>query len=189
MYLYLKERIKHAVRFRHKRGFGVHSPFMFRLILDVIRDKGKKYRYPEEAECRKGIRGRDRKFYRLMVRLADFLQAKCVLYLGAETGTMCPYLRELPATVEANAPEYMREADFICIGREARTVLQGIAVDFIPVADARKCIILTDIYKKGFNARLWLQWRNKATVSVDMMWYGILLFDKKLQRGRYNLII
>ena len=25
---YLKERIKHAVRFRHKRGYGVHSPFM-----------------------------------------------------------------------------------------------------------------------------------------------------------------
>ena len=33
---YLKERIKHAVRFRHKRGYGVHSPFMFNLILTGI---------------------------------------------------------------------------------------------------------------------------------------------------------
>ena len=35
---YLKERIKHAVRFRHKRGYGVHSPFMFNLILNVIQN-------------------------------------------------------------------------------------------------------------------------------------------------------
>lgn len=189
MYLYLKERIKHAVRFRHKRGFGVHSPFMFNLILNVIRDKEKKYRYPEEAECKRGIRYRDRKFYRLVVRLVNFLQAKYVLYLGNGGREMSLYLKGLPAELESNIPARMREAGFICIGREAQTVLQGTAVDFIPVADGRKCVLITDIYKNGFNARLWLQWRAKATVSVDMMWYGILLFDRKLQRGRYNLIL
>ena len=38
---YLKERLKHVIRFRHKREYGVHSPFMFNLILNVIRDKRK----------------------------------------------------------------------------------------------------------------------------------------------------
>ena len=63
MYSYLRERIKHAVRFRHKRGFGVHSPFMFNLILNVIRDKEKKFNYPEEAEHNRKIRLKQRKLY------------------------------------------------------------------------------------------------------------------------------
>ena len=50
---YLKERIKHAVRFRHKRGYGVHSPFMFNLILNVIRDREKQFQYPERLEREK----------------------------------------------------------------------------------------------------------------------------------------
>ena len=47
---YLKERLKHVIRFRHKRGYGVHSPFMFNLILNVIRDKEKQFVYPEALE-------------------------------------------------------------------------------------------------------------------------------------------
>ena len=53
---YLKERIKHAVRFRHKRGYGVHSPFMFNLILNVIRDREKQFQYPERLEREKSVR-------------------------------------------------------------------------------------------------------------------------------------
>ena len=143
MYSYLRERIKHAVRFRHKRGFGVHSPFMFNLILNVIRDKEKKFNYPEEAEHNRKIRLKQRKLYRLICRLVCFLN-----------------------------------------------VLQDVVIDFLPTATVRqKCIVITDIYKNSFNARLWQQWRGKATVSVDMMWYGLLFFDEKLQKGRYNLII
>lgn len=50
---YLKERIKHAVRFRHKRGYGVHSPFMFNLILNVIRDPGETISISREVGERK----------------------------------------------------------------------------------------------------------------------------------------
>ena len=53
----------------------------------------------------------------------------------------------------------------------------------------QKCIVIADIHKKGIHARLWHQWLEKATVSVDMMWYGILFFDDKIQEGRYCLMI
>ena len=71
---YLKERIKHAVRFRHKRGYGVHSPFMFHLILNVIRDKEKRFSYPEGLE--KKLRNREKKVYRLLARLICHLKVK-----------------------------------------------------------------------------------------------------------------
>ena len=46
---YLKERIKHAVRFRHKRGYGVHSPFMFNLIL-ISREVGERKLFESSGE-------------------------------------------------------------------------------------------------------------------------------------------
>ena len=68
MYNYLKQRIKHAIRFRHKRGYGVHSPFVYDLITRVIREKGEYYdchRVEDEAHCPE----KDRKLYRLLFRL------------------------------------------------------------------------------------------------------------------------
>ena len=55
--------------------------------------------------------------------------------------------------------------------------------------DGPLCVVVKDIYKRPFNARLWRQMRKECTVSIDMMWYGILFWNKKLQKGKYNMII
>lgn len=69
---YLKERIKHAVRFRHKRGYGVHSPFMFNLILNVIRDREKQFQYPERLERENCLNHRERKIFPLIIPFGTF---------------------------------------------------------------------------------------------------------------------
>ena len=51
------------------------------------------------------------------------------------------------------------------------------------------CIVVKDIYKGRFNSLVWRQLRQEGTVSIDMMWYGIVFFDTRLQKGRYNMII
>ena len=51
------------------------------------------------------------------------------------------------------------------------------------------CVVIKDIYKGRFNSLVWRQLRQEGTVSIDMMWYGIVFFDERLQKGRYNLII
>lgn len=191
MYAYLKERIKHAVRFRHKRGFGVHSPFVFDLIMNVIRDRDKVYRYPEVEKLLR-FKHRERKLYRLLFRLIDYLNAEYVLCLSSRAEKLSVYLSQEAGDVKVftNDTGRIAEADFIYIGNDARTVLQGELPCWLPGAGGRRrCIIITDIYKNGFNAQLWRQLRGKANVSVDMMWYGVLFFDEKLQKGRYNLTI
>lgn len=79
---YLKERIKHAVRFRHKRGYGVHSPFMFNLILNVIRDREKQFQYPERLERENCLNHRERKIFRLLSRLVRSLRVHRMICLG-----------------------------------------------------------------------------------------------------------
>ncbi|MEG0796527.1 MAG: hypothetical protein RR397_08515 [Odoribacter sp.] len=189
---YLKERIKHAVRFRHKRGYGVHSPFMFNLILNVIRDKTKCYTYSETIEKVDHLHGRKRKIFRLLSRLIRFLQSQRIVCLGNLSDLLADYLISLDneAEIACNSTEALPTADFIYIGRNAQPFFEKDYLDTLLMrAEGKKCIVIFDIYKNGFNSRLWRQLREKSTVSIDMMWYGILLFDEKIQPGKYNLII
>lgn len=188
---YLKERIKHAVRFRHKRGYGVHSPYMFNLILNVIRDKEKHFTYPETLEKADSLTSRERKVFRLLSRLIRFLKVRHIVCLGSKAELLSGYLAEVypEARIQSDLPEQLQQADFVYIGRDAERVLSG---EFILPAlfqQKRKYIVIADIYKDPFNRRIWRQGQEKATVSVDMMWYGLLLFDERIQQGKYNLII
>ena len=188
---YLKERIKHAVRFRHKRGFGVHSPFMFHLILNVIRDKEKRFTYPERLEKRKELKTREKKVFRLLSRLIRHFKVNRICCLGLHAQLLSNYLEQSypMATFRSNSAADLGEADFVYIGRKAD--------DFFPEEQIKKAlethdikyIIIADIHKNSLNARLWRCYREYATVAVDMMWCGLFVFDDKVQPGRYNLII
>lgn len=188
---YLKERLKHAVRFRHKRGYGVHSPFMFHLILNVIRDKEKQFTYPEAMEKSGLLSSRERKVFRLLSRLVRYLPVKRVVCMGRHAEMFVDYLKQLDARVQmlSNVPEGLLAADFIYLGRKASEILpENFSLGEI-LEKKPKYMVIADIYKDSFNGKLWRQYRDKATVSVDMMWYGLLLFDERIQQGKYNLII
>ena len=110
---YLKERIKHAVRFRHKRGFGVHSPFMFNLILNVIRDKEKQFTYPEMLEQADVLTQRERKVFRLLSRLIRYLKVKKIECLGYNADLLAEYLSLVyqDAVIQSNLPDQLKQAD------------------------------------------------------------------------------
>ena len=91
MYNYLKQRVKHAIRFRHKRGFGVHSPFVFDLITNVIKERNLYYDF-ERIETRAKLRSSEKKLCRLLFRLSDYLSYRNVLLLGLENPFVISYL-------------------------------------------------------------------------------------------------
>ena len=116
---YLKERIKHAVRFRHKRGYGVHSPFMFNLILNVIRDREKQFQYPERLERENCLNHRERKIFRLLSRLVRSLRVHRMICLGKNADILCRYLQEVcDVEISVNQLDTLQSADFIYIGRQ-----------------------------------------------------------------------
>lgn len=188
---YLKERIKHAVRFRHKRGYGVHSPYMFNLILNVIRDKEKQFTYPVTLEHVDVLSHRTKKVFRLLSRLIRYLQVRKVVCLGESADLLVQYLSLAypEAYMQSNEYGVLANADFVYIGRKAEDNLPKDFSFSRMLKGDRKYVVIADIYKDTFNGRIWRQYRDKATVSVDMMWYGVLLFDEKIQKGKYNLMI
>lgn len=188
---YLKERIKHAIRFRHKRGFGVHSPFMFNLILNVIRDREKQFGVPDAPAGTDSLNRRERKVFRLQSRLIRHLNVKRAVCFGSQAPLLTAWLSQSCPETEAspNRPDALDSAAFIYIGREANRSLPS-NIDWKRIlASPPRYLVIADIYKDRPNACLWRQLKPKATVSVDMMWYGLLLFDPKIQKGQYSLTI
>ncbi len=62
---------------RHRRGFGIHSPFAYRFITEVLNPRRGYVYYSEEKEC-----GRDRRF---LARLVAFLGGNVSTYYGPRT--------------------------------------------------------------------------------------------------------
>ena len=197
MYNYLKQRFKHAIRFRHKRGYGVHSPFVFDLITNVIKEKAEYYDFAR-IEAMGNVREKERKLYRLIFRLADYFSENPWVsrYLAAVSKQMnvlngghdCPGAeytgRVTPAEMKG------REIDLLFLGRAFEADWHE---SWEEVLRERKkgplCVVIKDIYKGRFNSLVWRQLRQEGTVSIDMMWYGIVFFDERLQKGRNNMII
>ncbi|MDE6451390.1 MAG: hypothetical protein K2L23_03725 [Odoribacter sp.] len=164
---------------------------MFNLILNVIRDKDKQFVYPEEWERSGVLKNRERKVFRLLSRLIRYLQVRRVACFGSDAALLPEYLAQVyqDTSVQCNLPDGLEQADFIYIGRKACGFLpEGFSLSAI-LRGLPEYIVVADIYKDPFNARIWSRYRDMATVSVDMMWYGLLFFDEKIQKGKYNLMI
>ncbi|MFO3727618.1 hypothetical protein [Butyricimonas muris] len=206
MYNYLKQRFKHAIRFRHKRGYGVHSPFVFDLITNVIKEKAEYYDFAR-IEAMGNVREKERKLYRLIFRLADYFSFREVLCVGVENPWVSRYLAAVSKQMNVlNGGHDCPGAEYT--GRVTPAEMKGREIDLLflgrafeadwhesweEVLQERKkgplCVVIKDIYKGRFNSLVWRQLRQEGTVSIDMMWYGIVFFDERLQKGRYNLII
>lgn len=71
------------LRWRHSRGFGVHSPYAYSFIMDVLRPGP--YRYYSDLEVENHLKGNeyhDHRFIHLIrftIRLAIFLKSKRII--------------------------------------------------------------------------------------------------------------
>lgn len=78
-------------RWRNKRGFGVHSPFAFHLITEIIRDKYPYYKFETIDEAvqdyclRENRHIKTKRFY-LLFRILNHLNSSKILEIGTYNG-------------------------------------------------------------------------------------------------------
>ena len=81
-------------RFRHRRGYNIHSPFAFNLVTDVIYERGAYYAYNDLRTLRKTIPSKLReRDDRLLLRLINASMAKEALVVGDNLQMQTAYLR------------------------------------------------------------------------------------------------
>jgi hypothetical protein len=99
-------------RLRHRKGHGIHSPFVYNLITQVIEEKTPYYAFEEIENFRKSLLERtgesttddnqiaeitaretqSARFGAFLFRLENYLKSKTVIVAGASTGVMGMYL-------------------------------------------------------------------------------------------------
>lgn len=126
-------RIRHRLRARNIKGFGIHSPFLFGLVQQVIRNKHPYYCFANIEAVREGLKNSAEKIYvqdygtgrsgqrtiasiartslasttkaQMLFRLARYANAKNILELGTSLGVTTAYLAATGSNVTCTTVE------------------------------------------------------------------------------------
>lgn len=191
-------------RFRHRCGYGVHSPFAFELITQVIYQRTPYYKYTELAETEKKEsreKGRawthaeSRKVRRLLFRLVNRVQPALIVDAGTPSAASL-YLKA--ACLKA---DYTFAPDLTELFLE-----RGVTVDFLYLHDYRhpefmqeafwQCaarsssqslFVVQGIRYTREMRKLWTQMQQdeRVGISFDLYDLGLLFFDKSKQKQHY----
>ena len=191
------------LRFRHRRGYGVHSPFAFDFITDVVYQRLPYYKYRElalqertQAPARGGEWSYEsRKVKRLLFRIVNYCQPGLIVDAGRLAASAL-YLKAARAgadyTPAADLSELFLEPD--------------VPVGFLYLHDYRRPEFVEEVFRLcaerttgqsvfvvegiGYTRamrRLWrrMQQHGRVGVTFDLYDLGILFFDRTKNKQHY----
>lgn len=183
-------------RFRHRCGYGVHSPFAFSLITQVIYESTPYYKYKDLAvEQKKLVSQKDKnwtyeskKVKRLLFRLVNYTQPDTIV----DAGRLAASSLYLKAGKEG--------ADYTSASELSELFLEaGVPVDFLYLHDYRNPEFVEEVFRicaartakksifvvEGIRytpqmKKLWkcMMQDEKVGITFDLYDIGILFFDK-----------
>lgn len=196
IFLFLKRPFIWMLRFRHRCGYGVHSPFAFNLITQVIYESTPYYKYKDlEKEEKKLALEKDKnwkyeskKRKHLLFRLVNYTQPNTIIDIGrlAASSLYLKAGREGADYVAASSlSELLLEADvpvdflYLHHYRQPKLMEEAFHICLARITDQSIFVIEGIRYTPEMFA-LWKRMRQdeKAGVSFDLYDLGILFFDK-----------
>jgi hypothetical protein len=183
---YLFHRLRQLLHPLRRRGHGVHSPFVFDLITNVMRERAPYYAFrdlePPDA--------RGRECHRLLFRLAEREGYRRALLVGQGDDLPARYLsavsRDMVLLDGGDSPLDAPPWELFHAGSLTRD--DGEWPRWLAARDdTRACALITAIHENRVNRALWEYFREESRVSIDATRYGLLFFDRRLQPGRYVL--
>jgi len=189
-------------RLKGKTRHGTHSPFVYRLVDEVIYDFSPKKVYDEPESLRRELLSDKRvtaksalnppKLDQLLYRLVADLQPKSMIELGTEWGIMSVYLKK--AAPEAQLYTLKNSSDTLpgVIGKLDK--LDFVFIDgnhtteaalryfewCLPKVHENTLLIFDDIYRSEGMKEAWneIKAHPQVTVTIDLFWMGLVYFRK-----------
>lgn len=192
-------------RFRHRCGYGVHSPSDFFLITSVIYEKLPYYAYRtlEKKRFSSFLPHYRKKVNRLLFRLVNHLHPRTLIEVGVGNGASVSYMRaarkgmdsctikgkDLPKTLDQLGTEIRARGgvDLLHIGHTP--YYKEVFEEALPHVTEHSCIIVGNIYRSKEKKDWWKQLMKDERVRITFDLYDIALifFDKK--RAKQNYIV
>lgn len=190
-------------RFRHRRGYGVHSPFAFNFITNVIYERTPYYKYDEllvsqKEQAKQKYCGWDYetgKVKRLLFRVVNYCQPVTIVDAG------CLSASSLYLKAAKEGADYTAAADLSELFLEA-----GVPVDFLYVHDYRRPEFVEEVFNlcasrstqrsvfvvEGirYTPSMMALWKRlvrheRAGITFDLYDLGIVFFDKTKNKQDY----
>ncbi|MDR3118184.1 MAG: hypothetical protein LBU44_01980 [Mediterranea sp.] len=189
-------------RFRYRCGYGVHSPFAFNFIANVIYEKTLYYAYQEleKGKCagrteKERRSRRSRKVNRLLFRLVNWAQPLTVVDGGCSP-MASDYLRAAKkateyvalASVDTTGLLERRSIDFLYIDRPEDMAFMECLFEYgAGQAGDRLVIVIRNIYRSAATKTFWKQVTadERVGVTFDLYDVGILFFDRSKIKQHY----
>lgn len=186
-------------RFRHRCGYGVHSPFAFNFITGVIYERGAYYAYRRldtllPAVVR-ALRLRPRKCARLLFRVANYVRPATLVTWEAVPLTQahlafgCRRARFLALDVARPLTENeLRTMNRpLLLYLEARPGAEVLYERLRPRMQPGDVLVVAGIHRYAPNRILWrhLQDDTVTGATFDVYDYGIVFFHPRHHRGHY----
>lgn len=160
------------MRIRHRCGYGVHSPFAFRFITDVIYEKSSYYAY---QDCDKLLnwkqRFRIRRMCHLLFRCVNFVQPQKILVKEANP------LVERYLQSGCNKALIQHQAD----GSKVDFCYLSSPEDELMKSLSQKSMLVVDNLRENLN---WFK-SLPYVLAFDLFDIGIALFDPKYNKQYY----
>lgn len=185
-YFYLK--IKYFFRLRKSRGFGIHSPFVFHLVTDVIKDKNPFYVFDLLMDEINEFSYRDAKYAKIIYRIINELKIKhiycespmflCSRIICEKGDSQHHFLSSMDEKVDTYKLIYAGDDDFDeLLDRKTIEAIKG----------TQTIVVLNEMYKNETCLEAYKKLKDESQVSLDLFYRTILFFDPKLQKGSYSI--
>jgi hypothetical protein len=192
----IKRFLSRLKRIRYCCGFGIHSPFAFQLITQVIYERSPYYAYAEIEQARPSERGgagsETRKVKRLLFRLVNRFQPAVILEIGAATTDTSLYLKRAKTGADYYPAVHLlpelQPVDFVYVHYQPDLPsLREKLDDCLARVTSASVLVLSGIGYTGQMKCLWkeLQKDDRVGVTFDLYDVGILFFDKKMIKQHY----
>ncbi len=159
-------------RFRHRKGYGVHSPFAYQFLRGVVYETNPYYIYNVlDSELPTWHRFRIRRHLHLLTRCVNWHQPRLIVVPTAGVSVM-KYLRAGCRKAECLRDWPEGEVDFCFLEHPDDALLQHIGKHTLLVMD---------------NLRQHREWfdRLPSVVSMDLWDIGIAFFDPHYNKQHY----
>ena len=187
------------VRFRHRRGYGIHSPFAFSFVTDVIYERGEYYAYAPLNTIRPGCGKRHllrRRDLRLLFRIANASGAQEVLLAAHDAQRVKQYVAAARprARLHTAAPDSgaLRDALHNLRGihlayAEAEALDRSTAELLLVAAEPNAYIVLHGIHRNAASRKAWdnLRADSRTRVTFDLHDFGIACLEARLNKEDY----
>ena len=175
-------------RFRHRQGYGIHSPFAFGLVTKVFYERGAYYAYAPLRKMRRQItHNTTERGDRLMLRLINAFQPNDCFIGGEQTQLTAQYLRAGKPSCRFWPIESLDAAEELDMLYLDMPDWEPWATKALTKMSNKGCIVVRGIHR---NTRMLKAWRRLTEqevvrVSFDLYDYGVACFRQDLHKQDY----